>query len=212
MADATPSVSTSASLGNKSTSEIRQEMQETRESITEKVAALENQVVGTIQTAADTVTNTVEAVKEVVTSAPNAVSDTVKQTVEAVKESVGSFSVSNCVRRNPWAALGTSVLGGFIAGYRMGGSQSARSTSIRERVAMPMSPVTAPQPSGLIADLRDTAGRELRQLAEEALSSFLHSLKRSISERVPEVVDTSVNRVAEHLQTSSRIRASANGV
>src|SRR5262245_30513341 len=84
VADATSSVSASVSPENKSTGEIRHEMQETRESITEKVAALENQVLGTIQTAADTVTNTVEAVKDVVTAAPHAVSDTVKQTVEAV--------------------------------------------------------------------------------------------------------------------------------
>ncbi len=40
----------------KTPEEIEREMLHTRESLTEKVAALENQVVGTVQTAADTLT------------------------------------------------------------------------------------------------------------------------------------------------------------
>lgn len=210
MADGTPSLNTSASLENKSTSEIRHEMQETRESITEKVAALENQVLGTIQTAADTVANTVEAVKEAVTSAPAAVSDTVKQTVDAVKESVGSFSVSECVGRNPWAALGASVAGGFVIGYGMGGRRTTASADAARRESVSMH--ASRQPPGLMADLCEMTGRELRQLAEQTLSSFLQSLKRSIGERIPDVVETNVNRMAGRLQTAPRTHAYASGV
>jgi len=57
----------------KTPEQIEAEMMQTRESITQKVAALETQVVGTVQTAADTLTGTVEAVKELVTTAPGAV-------------------------------------------------------------------------------------------------------------------------------------------
>jgi len=85
---------------------IERDMERTRESITEKVAALENQVLGTIQTATTTVTDTVQAVKEAVTSAPTAVKDTVRETIASVKETVSSFSVSECVSSNPWAAPG----------------------------------------------------------------------------------------------------------
>src|SRR4051812_40494156 len=102
-------------------------MADTRESITEKVSLLENQVLGTVHA----VTDTVGAVKEAITAAPAAVSDTVKQTVQAVrdtvkdtvdsvKRTVGSFSVTECVRKNPWAAVGTTGAAGFLAGFFLG--------------------------------------------------------------------------------------------
>src|SRR5262245_61464826 len=92
-------------------------MLHTRESITEKVAALENQVVGTVQTAADTLTGTVEAVKELVTTAPGAVSETVKQAATAVSETVRkTFDITGHVRAHPWASVGVSAGLGFLTG------------------------------------------------------------------------------------------------
>ena len=84
MENPTPGVSTP----DKSPDQIEREMAQTRESITEKVAALECQVVGTVKTAADTLTGTVDAVKEFVTTAPGAVGETVKKATEAVSETV----------------------------------------------------------------------------------------------------------------------------
>ena len=46
---------------DKTPEQIETEMFQTRESLTEKVAALENQVVGTVQNAANTLTDTVDA-------------------------------------------------------------------------------------------------------------------------------------------------------
>lgn len=120
MENRTPDVSTD---DQKSPDQIEREMYQTRDSITEKVAALENQVLGTIQTATSTVSDTVQAVREAVTTAPSAVRESVKQAVGAVKETVASFSVSECIRDNPMAALGTSTLGGFLIGYFLPGDE-----------------------------------------------------------------------------------------
>jgi hypothetical protein len=78
----------------KTPDEIQRDMLHTRESLTEKVEALENQVVGTV-----------EAVKAFVTTAPETVTDTVKQAAAAVSESVKeTFDISAHIRRHPLAA------------------------------------------------------------------------------------------------------------
>jgi len=204
----------------KSTSELEHDMQQTRESITEKVAALESQVLGTFQNAADTVTNTVDAVKEAVTSAPAAMSETVKQTVDAVKQSfhdtIGSFSLGGCVEKNPWASLGVSAFAGFLLGYRTATPSGPSNFAGQHFASAPVAssaPQSAHQPHGFLGDLGGMLGKELRQLAEESLVGAIQKLKQSIGTHMPEVVDSAVNRVSEQLQSASRGRskASVNG-
>ena len=69
---------------DKTPEQIQDEMAITRESLTGKVAALEYQVVGSVQTAADTLTDTVAAVTASVFTAPETVSDSMKQAAWAV--------------------------------------------------------------------------------------------------------------------------------
>ncbi|MDB5310860.1 MAG: hypothetical protein JWO38_5062 [Gemmataceae bacterium] len=206
----------------KTPEQIEQEMLETRESITEKVAALETQVLGNIQSVTCGVTEAVQSVKEAVATAPTAVSDTVKQTVDAVKETVretvGSFSVTGCVRDNPWAALGTTTMAGFLAGYflpgRRGGLFSrpimARGHDVPAPTGHPSqapSPYTASGPAladgvvkpGLIGSLFGMVGDEVRQLAGQALSTAVASLKKSISTQIPQVVDSAVHAATERV-------------
>jgi ElaB/YqjD/DUF883 family membrane-anchored ribosome-binding protein len=201
---------------DKNPEQIERDMERTRESITEKVSALETQVMGTIQTATNTVTETVAAVKEAVTGAPAAMRDTVQQTVAAVKdtvkETVESFSVSGCVRNNPLAAVGTSLAGGFLLGYllpspRSWGPLMARGSETpapRGRTLAEHSEYTAPaavrrEPAapGFLDGLLTRVGDELRQVAEQALSTGLASLKQSISTQVPQVVDAAVHTMTD---------------
>lgn len=230
MENRTPDVSTD---DQKSPDQIEREMFQTRDSITEKVAALENQVLGTIQTATSTVSDTVQAVKEAVTTAPSAVRESVKQAVGAVKESVASFSVSGCIRDNPMAALGTSTLGGFLIGYLLPGDErnlfrrpimaqghdapapyGHAGTADDERETTPHRAATAPhravatshqepERSGFFGQMWERVGRELGGLAEQALSTAIASLKQSISTKVPQAVDTAVGRVTEQVVGTS---------
>ena len=81
---------------------IRQQMEETRASLSEKLETLEQQVVGTVQDARAAVTDTVETVKEAV-----------HETVESVKD---TFDISRQMERHPWAMLGGSIALGYVGG------------------------------------------------------------------------------------------------
>ena len=92
---------------------IRQQMEETRTSLTEKLETLEQQVVETVQGATSAVTETVENVKEAVQDTVSTVKDTFQDTVETVKE---TFNLSRQVDRHPWLMFGGAVAVGYLGG------------------------------------------------------------------------------------------------
>ena len=125
---------------DKSPEAIEREMFQTRESITEKVAALESQVVGSVQSAADTLSSTVDAVKSLVSGAPEAVSDTVKQATAAVSDAMrDTFDITGHVRRHPWAAVGASALLGCLTGWLVSRGRGAGGVTLvgEEQGAVP---------------------------------------------------------------------------
>ena len=206
MENPTPGL-TDSGTADKSPDRIEREMAETRDSITEKVALLENQVLGNIQSVTSGVSEAVDAVKEAVTSAPGAVSDTVKQTVEAVKESVRSIDVTGCIRDNPAAALGTSAAVGFAVGLLFGGGRSRAAAPTMPFTGQPAASSDGWHAPGLVNDLFGMVGRELKQVAETALSSAVTALKQNISTAVPAAVETMAHRVtdaATHANGSDR--------
>jgi hypothetical protein len=119
---------------------IREQMENTRTSLSEKLETLEQQVATTVQDATSNVAGTVEAVKETVeavkdsvTGTVEAVKDTVQDTVATVKESVeetistvketvheswsavkNALDLPEMVRRYPWPMFGGSVALGFV--------------------------------------------------------------------------------------------------
>jgi len=90
---------------------IRDEMEQTRANLAEKLEALESQVRETVSGATDAVSSTVEGVKDVVSS--------VSETVETVTE---TFNVSKQVEQHPWMALGAAVATGFVVAQVIGRS------------------------------------------------------------------------------------------
>jgi len=181
---------------DKSPEEIEREMHQTRESITEKVSALESQVVGTVQTAADTISETVSAVRSLVNTAPEAVTETVKQATAAVSESMKDvFDISAHVRKNPWAAIGVSALLGSVVGCLT----ASRRPSFAPLAAAspPASPVASPafaaapsnSPPGLVDEFMSMIGGKLKELAETTLNSVAASVKTNIESSVPHLVD-----------------------
>lgn len=210
----------------KTPEQIEREMLETRDSITTKVSALETQVLGTIQTATSTVSETVNAVKEAVTTAPTAVKESVKETLAAVKETVGSFSLTGCIRDNPAAALGTTTFAGFLFGYLLpGGGRlfhrpimarghdepaeygrpgtahdgTVHHEAARSFAAPAREPAAESHGPGLFGGLFAMLGREVHQLAEQAIHTGLASLKQAISTQVPQMVDDTVQRVTDRV-------------
>src|SRR4051812_19318592 len=103
---------------------IEREMEQTRESLTEKVALLENKVVGQIQQATDTVQGTMDSVQDTVQSVKSAVAGTVQNVTDTVKDSVRSladglketFDVRRQVQENPLAMVGGATVAGLVTG------------------------------------------------------------------------------------------------
>lgn len=234
MADATPGLT----ADEKSPDQLEQEMTQTRESIAEKVALLESQVMGNIQSLTGTVESVKEAVADTVTSvrqavvdAPSAVTDSVKQTLasvgDTVKETVSSFSLSGCVRTYPLAALATSAAGGFLTGLLLP-KAGARPLMARGHDAPAAGgrvgtahtayqgfadtrPARAAEP-GLFGSLWGMVGGEVRQLAEQALKTAVASLEDAIRHKVPQVVDTTIQGLTDRVATAAHAAGTADGV
>jgi len=124
---------------------IRQQIEETRSSLTDKLETLEAEVKGTVQSAKETVESAKEAVESTLTTAK----ETVQETISSVKETVSNatetvkrtFDIPYQVDRHPWAMLGLSAVSGVIVGALLGGRLSTG-----RRVARRMSEASVQPP------------------------------------------------------------------
>jgi len=87
---------------------IKQQMEETRSSLAEKLEALEGHVASTVHSTTEAVAGTVENVKEAVEETVN----TVSESVENVKE---AFNISRQIQEHPWLVMGGAVVAGYVA-------------------------------------------------------------------------------------------------
>jgi ElaB/YqjD/DUF883 family membrane-anchored ribosome-binding protein len=187
---------------DKTPEQIQQEMNQTRESLTGKVAALENQVVGTVQTAADTLTDTVESVKSLITEAPSAVGDTVKQAAAAVSETMKkTFDISGHVREHPLAAVGISMLAGGLTGYLLGGG---RPQGYADSIPPPL-PAAGPalvsgeprKAPGVLDEFLSMIGHKVRLMAENIIDTASEAVNRNVREELPKLVDAAGEMATE---------------
>lgn len=214
---------------------IVSDMEQTRASLTDKVAALESQVVGTLQSATDTVHSTVESIQSSVASVRSAVEDTMSSVKDSVSDSVeavtsqvkSTFDFSSHVRERPWAVVGGAAATGFLLGFLLPGggrrqlfghevlgfqpapgvptppgpSHAAMPPAVHAAAAVP----AAPKEPSWIDDLLAMAGKEARRLGEEALTLAVASVKQSLHEQVPHLVDAGIasatQTFAQHLPT-----------
>jgi ElaB/YqjD/DUF883 family membrane-anchored ribosome-binding protein len=100
---------------------IKQQMEQTRSSLTDKLETLEEHVASSVRSTTDAVTGTVEAVKGAVEETVQSVSDS----VESVKE---TFDLSRQIRDNPWLVLGGAVVVGYLGSslFEKGISEGSR--------------------------------------------------------------------------------------
>jgi ElaB/YqjD/DUF883 family membrane-anchored ribosome-binding protein len=185
----------------KTPEKIEAQMLQTRESLTEKVAALENQVLGTVQNAADTLTETVDAVKTFVETAPETVSETVENVVSTVREKVEkTFDISSRVQENPWSSVGVSVGVGFLVGYlAFPGGKSSGSSRTESRTAPfpagePIPSVAAPRQPGLVDEVLGMLGKKVKAMAETMIDSASSALSKNIQETVPTLLTEATKR------------------
>jgi len=92
---------------------IQQQMQDTRNALTEKLEALQSQVADTVKDATASVTEGVESVKDAVTHTVETVAETVQDTVSSVKD---VFNMHQHMENHPWVMMGGAVVLGYIGG------------------------------------------------------------------------------------------------
>lgn len=183
---------------------IRDQMQETRTALSEKLEALEHQVTNTVQSATSSVVETVQSVKSAVSDTVDAVKGSVEGTVSSVKETVaGAFDLSAHFERHPWVTLLGSVAVGYVGGRLLHRGESREVHEPRMSVAPPSrfaemaEPAYTPQTNGgsrkaepsaaqgMLSGLMDIAGGELDKLKAVGLSALTgvvrDLLKQSVS-------------------------------
>jgi ElaB/YqjD/DUF883 family membrane-anchored ribosome-binding protein len=197
--------------------EIEREMEHTRESITQKVAALEQTVTGKVQSVTDTVEQVKHSIQDTVASVKDTVQDTVCSVKDSLRESVHAvadtvketFDISGHVRSYPWVSVGVAAGAGFLTGLLLGGRRyslgaTAKMPEEQARGGLPGEAVrtayTPPQPRepekpGMFDELFGMVSREFKQVAEMALNSAITAVKRNVNEAVPHLVDTAVAQV-----------------
>jgi len=92
---------------------IRAQIQQTRNSLSDKLEALEQHVVDTVHDASDAVAETVGTIKDAAQETVGTVKDTVNETVNTVRE---TLDVPLQFKRRPWLMFGGCVALGYLAG------------------------------------------------------------------------------------------------
>lgn len=161
---------------------IRDQMQETRTALTEKLDTLQQKVADTVDSITTPVAETVQTVKEAVSDTVDSVKETVSDTVETVKE---TFNLSRQVEQHPWPMMLGSLATGFVLGrllpspFDLGQSSAAASDQVAAGMTAAAQghngyhPVTQraeeaetprPEEKGLFSGLAEAFGSELDQL------------------------------------------------
>jgi ElaB/YqjD/DUF883 family membrane-anchored ribosome-binding protein len=182
---------------------IRLQIDETRSSLTEKLEAIEEQVVDTVQNARDSMQETIDTVKDTVQETVSTVKETVKETVHAVKE---TFDLRLQVERHPWPMLGGSFLAGLVAGAVFGEVQHRRRMPIDRltshgevplRSSPPARPFAAEPPAAHEPGLLDRFRDEIDQLKGMAVGMALGVVRDVITDAVQERMPDMAEKVED---------------
>jgi len=165
---------------------IRQQMLETRTSLSEKLEALEEKVLHTVEGTSKTVTDTVHTVQDAVQDVTSTVSETVQDTVESVKH---TLDLSEQVENHPWLMLGGAVALGYLGGRLLesngvGGLPSATSNNGLSAGFVPAAPPTQSS-SHLSSWLSASAGPVIEKVRDLALGALAGVAVDMIRKNVP---------------------------
>jgi hypothetical protein len=92
-------------------------------------------------------------------------------------------------------------VGGIAIGYGFGGQRRARSYAPQGFVPSPPAEKMARATgTDFLGGFLTLIGRELQKFAEETFSSAMQSLRKSVTDHVPEVVDSAVEGMTDRLR------------
>lgn len=170
---------------------IEREMEQTRESLTDKVSLLERQVAGTIQSTTDAVHSVRSAVEDTVSAVSGGMKDSVQSVTEGLKD---AFDISGRVRKNPLPMVGGSVLAGLITGWIVFRKTQPQVSATPAFVPMASPAAPTPRPAWM-SELFEIAGREVKKLAEQAIARASSSVQQSVEEGIPKLIDRAIPEI-----------------
>jgi hypothetical protein len=178
----------------------REQMDETRAGLSEKLYTLEQRVVDTVQGASDVVAGTVENIKD-------------------------TFDLPLQLRRHPWAMVGGSLAVGYLGGYLLvrGGSAQPRANG-RSQAAIPGRFTMTAQPPGdakssveeapekkplqddvpgpgWLSGVNHRFGAEITTLKGLAIGTVLSFVRDRITQSAPEAMKTRLADVMDRVTT-----------
>jgi hypothetical protein len=183
---------------------IKQQMNQTRVSLTEKLEALENKVFGTVHDTTGAISSTVQQVSSLVRDTVRDVGATVRDTTgnvhanvqEVMSSAREAMSISRQMHEHPWLMLSGSVFAGYVGGLLLDNLEHGRPPSlpvaperllprdaeVRERAE------SAPSRRGGSSfwnALIETFAPELDKLKRAALGTALGLVRDRVGESVP---------------------------
>lgn len=181
---------------------IRQQMEETRSQLSEKLEILETQITDTVQSTSNAVSETVEAVKGTVDSVTESVQDTMHSVGEALDLRLQA-------ERHPWLVFGGAVAAGFVAsGYLFPARTPApvmqmTTDSTGAAVAYVPTPAAPPRESWL--------GNQMRLLRGMAVGALMDVVRDIAAKGLPRPNVRPPDGSSDEDITTAPFRASVSG-
>jgi len=170
---------------------IRQQMEDTRTSLTEKVEALEQKVVNTVQETTDAVAETVANVKE-----------SVQESVDTVKH---WLDVKGHVQEHPWTMVGGSLAVGFVAGAllpeKVPAAEAPAPAAPPRKLQHNGGSVRRTQPAAPATSWLSQFEPELLKLKTLALGAALGTIREMISANLPPEMGHQVREIIDNVTT-----------
>jgi len=194
---------------------IREQMEQTRGDLTEKLEILENRVAASVQEATQEVAQTVQAVSGSVQETVEAVTETVHETVDTVKETVEEtltvvkggvgaikeiFDLPAHVERYPWLAVGGSIACGYFVGEYFYREKAPIRRPVFTAAALPDgSPKTNGKHPRWTEGLLDKIAPELRQLGSLALGALMGMVRETVASAADENLKGQLEEIIDNI-------------
>jgi len=194
---------------------IREQMAGTRKDLSEKLDALQEQVLGTVVGTTRSVTETVEAVQEAVQDTVGTVKDSFQETVESVKS---AFDLSEQMQKHPWLLLGGAVVAGFVAERLLvgraytalpppsDGSPAAPAPSRTEAAASAVKSAATSAASSSVNWMESLAGPLLKEAEKLAFGVLTGVASDLVKNSAPEGMRGQLNEMVEKFASSVGVK------
>jgi len=176
---------------------IEAELAATRMSLVAKLDAAETKTVGAVKEVISTLEGDAKSVQAAVTDTVGAVRE---EAVAGLRDMLRQIDPTPYVRRNPWAAVGGSVVGGIVVGlfafrdYRPRHvTAAAKGTDTRDTLDVGTRPASAGMFGGFFDQIAETlqaeltrAGKDIADTLTSTLKDQITTLKTTVSQQVTE--------------------------